>query len=260
MNDRSLLRQWGHAFKRTSLVRFIRGFFFNGSTVRKAEPEVWQFIYDNVGSGWRCVDVGANRGEFSYLMAKRAGASGFVYAFELHPENAQLLQSNLWRYRHRVKVENLAVTGGKTEFAEVFSGRNRSGAEWSIVDHYMTCQNRQPEFCVKATSLDDYFPPGERIDLVKIDVEGAAHQVLAGMRRILRESQPLIVIEVHSNSEWEGRKHLEEVEYTLFDLKGRRLADAGNFVFHCVAAPKERHVKSFFLKKGIGVGPSSQRR
>jgi FkbM family methyltransferase len=246
MNDRSLLRQCEHAFKRTSLVRFIRGFFFDDSTVRIAELGVWQFICDNVGSGWRCVDVGANRGGFSFLMAKRAGATGFVYAFELHPENTRLLQSNIWRYRHRVKVENLAVTDGKTELAEVFSGRNRSGAEWNIVDHYMTCQNKQPEFCVKATSLDDYFPPSERIDLVKIDVEGAAQQVLAGMRRILRESRPLIVIEVHNNSEWEGRKHLEDAEYTLFDLKGKRLADAGNFVFHCVAVPKERQVRSFF--------------
>ena len=245
MNDRSLLRQWGHAFKRTSLVRFIRGFFFDGSTVRKAEPEVWQFIYDNVGSDWRCVDVGANRGEFSFLMARRAGASGFVFAFELHPENTRLLQSNIWRYRHRVKVENLAVTDGKTELAGVFAGRNRSGAEWNIGGRYNDVQNKEPEFFVNATSLDDYFPPGERIDLLKIDVEGAAMKVLAGMRRILRESRPLIIIEVHNNSEWEGRKHLLDAEYTLFDLKGKRLADTGNFVFHCVAVPKERQVKSF---------------
>src|SRR5881397_1005109 len=120
VNDRSLLRQWGHAFKRTSFVRFVRGFFFDGSTVRKAEPMLWQFICDNVGSGWRCVDVGASRGEFSFLMARKTGVSGFVYAFELHPENARLLQSNLWRYRYRVKVENLAVSDGKTELAEVF--------------------------------------------------------------------------------------------------------------------------------------------
>jgi len=248
VNDRSLLRQWGHAFKRTSFVRFVRGFFFDGSTVRKAEPMLWQFICDNVGSGWRCVDVGASRGEFSFLMARKTGVSGFVYAFELHPENARLLQSNLWRYRYRVKVENLAVSDGKTELAEVFPGRSRSGAEWNIVGHDTTGQNMQPEFSVKATSLDDYFPPGERIDLVKIDVEGAAREVLAGMRRILRESRPLIIIEVHNNSEWEGRKRLEDAEYTLFDLGGRKLADSGNFAFHCVAAPKGRQVKSFSPK------------
>jgi len=245
MNYGWLLKQWGHALKRTSLVCFIRGFFFDGSTVRKAEPEVWKFICDNVESGWRCVDVGANRGEFTFLMARMVGASGFVYAFELHPENSRLLQYNLWRYRHRVRVENLAVTDGKTEFAEVFPGRNRSNAEWNIIGHSMTGQNNNPEFCVRTTSLDDYFPPGERIDLVKIDVEGAAQEVLAGMRRILPKSRPLVVIEVHTKSEWQGRKHLEDAEYTMFDLKGERLEDAGNIVFHCIAAPKDRLVKSF---------------
>src|SRR2546425_2113831 len=239
MNDHSLLRQWGHAFKRTSLVRIIRGFFFDGSTVGKAEPEVWQFIYDNVGSGWRCVDVGANRGEFSCLMAKRAGASGFVYAFELHPENARLLQSNLWRYRHRIKVENLAVTDGKTELVGVFPGRNRSGAEWTIVG---LREQEKPEFYARAVSLDKYFPPGKRIDLVKIDVEGASQQILVGMERILRESQPLIVFEVHNSSEWEELKHLEDAGYTLFDMEGRKLVGAGSFGFHCVAAPKGRQV------------------
>jgi FkbM family methyltransferase len=243
MEGRSFLKHWEHAFKRTGLVRFIRGLLFDGSTVRKAEPDTWQFIYDNVEPGWGCVDVGANRGEFSFLMASRVSASGFVYAFELHPENARLLQSNLWRYRHRVKVENRAVTDGKTELVEVFPGRNRSNAEWNIVGQDMTGNKKQPEFCVKGTSLDNYFPSGWRIDLVKIDVEGAAAQVLSGMRRILRNSRPLVVIEVHNDSEHAALKDLENDEYALFDLKGKRLGYPGNFAFHCVAVPKGRQAK-----------------
>jgi FkbM family methyltransferase len=245
----SPLRQWGHAFKRTSLVRFIRGFFFDGSTIRKAEPDVWQFICDNIRSGWRCIDVGANRGEYSFLMARRTGVSGFVYAFELHPEYALLLQSNIWRYRHRVKVENLAVTDGKTELAEVFPGG--SGAEWNIIGPYMRYQNEPPEFYVKATSLDNYFRPDEKIDLVKLDVEGSAQKVLAGMRRILHDWQPLIIIEVHNDSEWEGLKDLEAAEYTLFDLKATKLVNAGNFGFHCVAAPKGREAKFCFSETSV---------
>jgi FkbM family methyltransferase len=234
----TFVSQWAHAFKRTTFVRFTRGFFFDGSTVKKAEPEVWKFISNNVREvEGACVDVGANRGEFTFLMAREMGETGIVYAFELHPENARLLQGNLWRYRHRIKVENLAVTDGKTELVGVFPGRNRSGAEWTIVG---LREQEKPEFYARAVSLDKYFPPGKRIDLVKIDVEGAGQQVLVGMERILRESQPLIVFEVHNSSEWEELKHLEDAGYTLFDMEGRKLVDAGSFGFHCVAAPKGR--------------------
>jgi FkbM family methyltransferase len=230
------------AFKRTAFVCFVRGLFFDGSTVRKAEPDTWRFIHDNVESGWRCVDVGANRGEFSVLMARRAGPAAFVYAFELHPENARLLRFNLWRYRRRAKVENLAVTDGKVERVDVFPGRNRSSAEWNIVGHDMACEKKAPEFSVKATSLDDYFQNEERIDLVKIDVEGAAAQVFAGMRRILRQSRPLVILEVHNDSEWEAACRLKEDDYLLLDLQGGELAFPGNFTFHCLALPKERQV------------------
>lgn len=119
--------------KRMGVICFMRGLLFDGSTVRKAEPNIWEFMSKNVEHGWRCVDVGANRGEYSFLMAKLAGPSGFVHAFELHPENSRLATYNNWRFRHRVKVENLAVTNGQQACVEVFSGKDRSGAEWNIV-------------------------------------------------------------------------------------------------------------------------------
>ena len=248
MSNYALIRPWGHTVKRLAIIRFIRGLFFDGSTVKKAEPLVWSFISAHVKNGWRCVDVGANRGEFSCLMAKQAGRLGCVYAFELHPDNVKLLRSNLWRYRHRVKIENLAVSDGKTELVEVFAGCHASGAEWNIVGHNTGPHANQAEFSVKATSLDHYFQPNEKIDLIKIDVEGAAGQVLAGMTRTLRESRPLIVLEVHDDIEWVGRSYLEAADYMLCDLRGENLVRTPNFIFHCIAVPKERRAQSFLFR------------
>jgi FkbM family methyltransferase len=247
MNIRTRFRQWGHAFKRLPPIRFIRGLFFTGSTVKRAEPDVWSFIGAQVKTGWRCVDVGANRGEFSFLMAQHAGACGAVYAFELHPDNLQLLRSNLWRYRRRVTTENLAVSDGTSDRVEVFAGRHGSGAEWNIVGSVADSSAHRPEFSVKATSLDRYFPPSEKIDLVKIDVEGTADKVLAGMARILRKSCPVIVIEVHNDAEWEGLRGLEAAGYALCDVTGKNLAGAERFVFHSIAVPKEQRMQFFFL-------------
>jgi FkbM family methyltransferase len=240
------LRTVGHQLKRTAFVRRIRGAFFDGSTIKRTEPEVWQFLHGNIKPGWTCVDVGANRGEFSFLMAERVTPSGLVYSFELHPENAQLLQSNLWRYRRRVRVENVAVTDGSAKFAEVFAGRNRSHSEWNVLGPDETGHQLSAEFRVRATSLDEYFAPGTAIHLVKIDVEGAASGVLAGMARILRLARPIVILEVHNAAEWAGRKHLDGADYAVYDLKSRTLVNANNQVSHCVAMPKERQISACF--------------
>jgi FkbM family methyltransferase len=235
------------AGKRLAPIRYLRGLFFDGSTVKKAEPDVWSIIERNVKQGGRCVDVGANRGEFSFLMAGQAGDSGQVYAFELHPETVRLLQSNLWRYRDRVKIENMAVSDGHTQRVDVFAGPNQSAAEWNIVGGAATGQQGKPEFSAPATSLDAYLPAGGRVDLVKIDVEGAGAQVLAGMTRVLREARPLVVLEVHDASEWAGRSYLEDAGYAIHDLHGKELAGPPPYVFHCVAVPKERRAQCTFV-------------
>ena len=55
-----------------------------------------------------------------------------------------------------------------------------------------------PEKCasltVRAIALDDHFAPGERVDLVKIDVHGAEPLVYKGMSRVLRENPEIELI------------------------------------------------------------------
>ncbi len=236
-----MFRETCRKFKRLKAICYIRGFFFDASIVRKAEPDVWEFMNKNIQSGWCCVDVGANRGEYSFLMANLVGPSGFIHAFELHHENARLVTYNNQRFRGRIKVENLAVSDGQKEFAQVFPGINRSVAEWNIIGSNEIDTINRAEFSVPSTSLDKYFSSYERgIDLVKIDVEGAGFEVLAGMRSILRRSRPIVVFEVHSLREWDGRKYLLEAGYTIFTMQGKIMDEAGEFIFHCIAAPNDR--------------------
>ena len=235
------MKQLLHRFKRTGLVCFIRGLFFDGTTVRKAEPEVYEFMHANVESGWRCIDCGANRGEYSFLMAKLVGPSGSVHAFELHPENARQITYNTWRFRDRIKIENVAVTDGEKRVVPVFPGKNQtSGAEWNIVGHNDGDKTGRPEFSIPAISLDQYFASGERIDLVKIDVECAGYEVVSGMQSILRRARPLVVFEVHSQKEWESRNYLLEANYRIFTMQGESMKAAKPFIFHCVAIPDGR--------------------
>ena len=47
----------------------------------------------------------------------------------------------------------------------------------------------------RVVALDDYFPAGERISLLKVDVEGAELHVFKGAERILKTCHPLLVFE-----------------------------------------------------------------
>ncbi len=228
--------------KRTKLVCLMRGYWFDPSTVKNAEPDVWECLHKNIETGWRCVDIGSNRGEYTFAMAELAGASGFIYAFELHPENARMTQYNTARFRDRRKVENVAVNAGRHHVANVYPGRHHSGAEWSIVEPEHATGT--VEFSVPAISLDQYFDQGTTLNLVKIDVEGASGDVLDGMRRILRDDRPLLVLEAHHHKEWESsRACLIEAGYQIVTLQGRPMEQAAEFVFQYLAVPKETSVR-----------------
>ncbi|MBI2890102.1 MAG: FkbM family methyltransferase [Nitrospirae bacterium] len=111
--------------------------------------------------------------------------------------------------------------------------------EWNIRgrDHDGRPTPREVE--VAATSLDTYFPSGSTVNLVKLDVEGAEALVLAGMRRLLREARPVVIVEFHDREGWEGRKELLEAGYDLYDMNGAKLDPVRDTerLYHVLALP-----------------------
>lgn len=219
----------------------VPGSFREGSY----EPQVCEIISRIVQPRWVCVDVGAYVGYFTLLLAKLAGRNGRVIAFEAHPVNAEQVRSNvrLNGYGAWVQVENAAVCDGTDEWVKLFPGRRDSPTEWNIVGHDVEGNPTQPELEVRATSLDAYFPPGSRLDFIKVDIEGAEAQALHGMRRLLEESKPFVLVEFHDDSGWTGRKELFAAQYCLYDLENARWLDSKldvQRVYHCLAVPRER--------------------
>lgn len=206
---------------------------------RRYEPELQAAVEAVVREGWTCADVGAHHGVFTRLMADLVGETGRVVAFEAHPKNARRLQRALpRRTRKRVTVENLAVTDGATAQVTLHRGRGTASQEWNVVGSDLDGRATPPELEVRATSLDSYFA-GATLDFVKLDVEGAEATVLRGMRRLLRQAQPVLAIEFHTETGWAGRSDLIDAGYELWSLEGERI-EAGpgaERVYHCLARP-----------------------
>ncbi len=213
------------------------------------EPDVSAILRSVVQPGWICVDVGAHIGQIALFLAHLVGPEGHVVAFEAHPENAQQLARNVacHGFQDRIRIEAKAISDGSDDTVLLYPGRSSREAEWNIVGHDVEGQRTQPAFEVPATSLDSYFSACDRIDLVKIDIEGAEALALAGMKRILRELRPFVLVEFHDSEGWRGRMELHDAGYHLYTTDGRVLDPVTNLerVYHCVACPVEREVDWF---------------
>ena len=199
-----------------------------------AEPALQRVIDELVKPGWTCADVGAHRGVATALLAAAVGPSGRVFAFEAHPSNARKVKRRVRSCPAEIIVENFAISDGSSSTFALYAGRFKRSAEWTVAPR----ATARLQLSVPDTSRDDYFAGGPALNLVKIDVEGAEPQVLAGMTRILKEIRPALFIEFHDEVGWSGRSHLLAAGYDLLDaIDNRRLDPADERVYHCLALP-----------------------
>jgi FkbM family methyltransferase len=198
------------------------------------EPTVQAALSRLIRPGAVCADIGAHIGYMSLVMAKLAGPSGCVIAFEPDDSNAKLLERNVSLNGGiaAVTVVRAAVTVGGRHMAHLFVGTAAS-------QHSLVRERHHESFGrpVAAVSLDDFFSREPVPDVVKIDVEGAEEQVLRGMKRILETARPAIVLEVHGVVGWPAFGVLRDSRYTLRDLYGRPFdtAKRRNEICHVVA-------------------------
>jgi FkbM family methyltransferase len=143
------------------------------------------------------VDVGANIGYYT-LLAVRLGASQ-VYAFEPQASTHELLSKNViinWM-TSVVRCENLAVFSHTTDL-EFFARKNYPGNSSigsTAPDQLAKWFDTAEKLTLHAVSLDEYFldKPG-KIQVMKVDVEGAEPAAFEGARRILSQNRDIKVL------------------------------------------------------------------
>lgn len=135
------------------------------------------------------LDLGAHIGYYTLLLARGVGDTGKVYAFEPHPENAALLKRTVAESGYSfITVEQKAVWSETRNLPLALDPRG-------TVDHRTipSIPDRKT-IHVQAVALDDYFPPGARVDFIKMDLQGAEGHALLGMKRLLAEQPRLALL------------------------------------------------------------------
>lgn len=144
-----------------------------------AERQVLESI---VSAGDVVVDAGANIGIYSQFLSRCVGATGVVHAFEPAPENFKRLQSAA-RKLANVRLSQAAV-GECSGKAKLYLSDKLN------VDHrtYATGEDPRRIVSIDIVALDDYFKPGQRVDLIKMDIQGYELQALRGANRVLADN------------------------------------------------------------------------
>ncbi|MBI5578837.1 MAG: FkbM family methyltransferase [Deltaproteobacteria bacterium] len=170
--DRYLaLWSWRFDFKESYKIRLLRQYCQPGSAA---------------------LDIGANIGYFSLLLSSFAAGRGHVWAFEPAPDNFAMLLKNIKANRRGNITPVRAAVGAKTGQQFLYLSSAHSG------DHrvYQPREGPRPAVPVDFVALDDYFSSNRRIDLIKMDIQGAEGLALKGMPRILSQSpRPIILME-----------------------------------------------------------------
>jgi len=190
--------------------------------LRQFEPEVAAALRRETRLGMTALDIGANVGAHTLLLASLVGSSGRVIAFEPTDYAWQKLQRNLSLNRMPW------ITAVKAALAD----RDLGGQCVDFRASWRTDGGRHDgESFVDFVRLDDWCAENgvTKIDLVKIDVDGNEYPAFAGARAILARSRPVVVMEVVSphfaDPDRNPLRVLEELEYEFRDIRdGARLS------------------------------------
>jgi len=155
------------------------------------KPEVFEteVFKKNIKKGDVIVDIGANIGYYTLISARIVGKTGRVYAFEPDPCNFALLKKNIQvnGYKNVVLVQK--AVSNKTEKIKLYLCEESTG------DHriYNSHDNRK-SIDINAIQLDDYFKKYKgKINLIKIDIQGAEVNALQGMSNLLKRQGKVIM-------------------------------------------------------------------
>jgi FkbM family methyltransferase len=148
------------------------------------EPEEGALLGEFFKPGLRFLDVGANVGYFSLLVARQCPGA-VIHSFEPHPLTSQVLALNAWNSGADITTHAMALSAGDRILA-LSTAQSNLGDTRSRADGSGT-------MLTPAAPLDEVLPDLV-VDQVKIDVQGFEAEVVAGMSRAIERSPGVVIV------------------------------------------------------------------
>jgi FkbM family methyltransferase len=162
------------------------------------EPHMRQMFNSLLEAGAVAVDVGANIGVHTLTLANLVGDSGHVIAVEPNPTVRERLERNLQINEiTNVVVYECALGANDDQMSlRIPTAKSKESANPGLAS-LVALDTPHNLVAVEVRRLDDLFNESglERLDLVKIDVQGFEMQVLEGMTALIEKFRPAILFE-----------------------------------------------------------------
>ena len=179
------------------------------------------------------LDVGGHHGAFATIVAhelKKQNLSGKVFTFEPDVRNIAFIEKNILQNNltEVIQIVKKAVSdqNGKGKF--ILHPDN--SCNWLEIG-VETASELESTEVVEMVSIDNFCKNFERVDVIKIDIQGGEFKALVGAEKVLDKFKPVLFVEImdYSVDAKKAKAFLEKKGYSLNYLtKDSRLVKAGN--------------------------------
>ena len=183
------------------------------------EPLTTKIILEELSENMNCVDIGSNIGYYVLLENMKIGKNGKIWAIEPSPENFSTLKENIeLQNGENIKAFNFAIGDKNGEIEFVISKKSN----WSKVkSENESVDSENKVINVPLKTLDSFAKENnlERVNLLRMDVEGYENKIILGATQFLNQFKPTIMLEIHKMimGEKETRKILEKFKETNYE-------------------------------------------
>ncbi len=237
-----------------SLSLYAKGYKNYGSFKATGEENFIDMISGEIRV---CLDIGANIGNYSKLLINKTNAK--IYAYEPLEKSFDELKKIKEKHKDRFFIKKLAL-GNEDGIKKISSANDKSekaSFEKNLDKLSFIDKDNLREFDVSIKKLDslDFFDIHNKVDFLKIDVEGYEYEVLLGGKKFIDFNSPkFIQIEINWHQLFK-KINLYEFSKLLKDYDIFKILPYGkNLVFIDPSRPENNifHLSNFvFIRKDI---------
>jgi len=173
------------------------------------ESSLSRLIMNELSKGDQCIDVGANYGFITMIMAKIVGKNGHVFSFEADKKIYEVLIKNI----NNNDIKNTCT----------------------VMNNFITNKSKNSH-----EKLDNIFKEDNKgkIKLIKIDIDGSDYNCLLGAEKLIKMDMPIIVIEINESG-LDIYNKLVDLGYSYFYDQHYKLVSNNKMPLNLIASNKQ---------------------